>query len=315
MSFFGKLFGKASDKDPVSTGEAIQKLRETEEMLMKKQEFLEKKIDQEVATARKNAKTNKRSALQALKRKKRYDKQLQQIDGTLSTIEMQREALEGANTNTAVLNTMNDAAKALKKANADLDVDKVHDMMDDIAEQQDVAKEISEAISSPVAFGQEFDEDELEAELDALGEELELEEQKELMVKVIRQHEEGVKQELELMKARLELAMLHSRYSEIIGQVVESRRSLGSECWEQETVKLHDQVKKGDYKINQMRFMIQKFMISFNKFGLEFEDEALNARYKTLLLRCGQPPEKMRQILIQEESSDMAPAAAGDLQN
>ena len=39
-----------------------------------------------------------------------------------------------------------------------------------------------------------------------------LEEQKELMVKVIRQHEEGVKQELELMKARLELAMLHSRY-------------------------------------------------------------------------------------------------------
>ena len=50
---------------------------------------------------------------------------MQQIDGTLSTIEMQREALEGANTNTAVLTTMNDAAKALKKANADLDVDKV----------------------------------------------------------------------------------------------------------------------------------------------------------------------------------------------
>merc|ERR1719495_823131 len=75
---------------------------------------------------------------------------------------------------------MNDAAKALKKANADLDVDKVHDMMDDIAEQQDVAKEISEAISSPVAFGQEFDEDELEAELDALGEELELKEQEKL---------------------------------------------------------------------------------------------------------------------------------------
>merc|ERR1712241_8700 len=124
--------------------------------------------------------TNKRAALQALKRKKRYDKQLQQIDGTMGTIEMQREALEGANTNTAVLTTMNDAAKALKKANADLDVDKVHDMMDDIAEQQDVAKEISEAISSPVAFGQEFDEDELEAELDALGEELELEEQEEL---------------------------------------------------------------------------------------------------------------------------------------
>merc|ERR1712112_401884 len=115
----------------------------------------------------------------------RYDKQLQQIDGTLSTIEMQREALEGANTNTAVLTTMNDAAKALKKANADLDVDKVHDMMDDIAEQQDVAKEISEAISNPVAFGQEFDEDDLEAELDALGEELDDEEQEELTARLL----------------------------------------------------------------------------------------------------------------------------------
>merc|ERR1712080_779052 len=62
----------------------------------------------------------------------------------------------------------------------ELDVDKVHDMMDDIAVQQDVAKEISDAISNPVAFGQEFDEDELEAELDMLGEELELEEQEKL---------------------------------------------------------------------------------------------------------------------------------------
>merc|ERR1712059_99083 len=94
-------------------------------------------------------------------------------------------ALEGANTNTAVLTTMNDAAKALKRANNELDVDKVHDMMDDIAEQQDVAKEISEAISNPVAFGQEFDDDELEAELNELEEEGELDEQEELDKKLL----------------------------------------------------------------------------------------------------------------------------------
>lgn len=56
------------------------------------------------------------AAIQALKRKKRYEKQLAQIDGTLSTIEMQREALEGANTNTAVLKAMKDAAESLKHA-------------------------------------------------------------------------------------------------------------------------------------------------------------------------------------------------------
>ena len=56
----------------------------------------------------------------------------------------------------------------------------VHDMMDDIAEQQDVAREISEAISNPVAFGQEFDDDELEAELNDLEAEGDLAEQEEL---------------------------------------------------------------------------------------------------------------------------------------
>ncbi|KAI5710381.1 charged multivesicular body protein 4c isoform X3 [Diaphorina citri] len=170
MSFFKNIFGKTEEKGP-TTGEAIQKLRETEDMLIKKQEFLEKKIGEEINIARTNGTKNKRAAIQALKRKKRYEKQLQQIDGTLSTIEMQREALEGANTNTAVLTTMKNAADALKAAHKHMDVNQVHDMMDDIAEQQDVAKEISEAISNPVAFGHDVDEDELEKELEALEQE------------------------------------------------------------------------------------------------------------------------------------------------
>lgn len=171
MSLFGKIFGGGKGDKAPTAGEAIQKLRDTEEMLIKKQEFLEKKIEQELATAKQNGTKNKRVALQALKRKKRYEKQLQQIDGTLSTIEMQREALESANTNTNVLQTMGEAAKALKKAHADMDVDKVHDMMDDIAEQQEVASEIAEAISNPVAFGQDVDEDDLLAELEELEQE------------------------------------------------------------------------------------------------------------------------------------------------
>lgn len=59
-------------------------------------------------------------ALAALKRKKRFENQLKQIDGTLTTIEFQREALENANTNTSVLQVMGDAAKALKRAHADM---------------------------------------------------------------------------------------------------------------------------------------------------------------------------------------------------
>lgn len=51
------------------------------------------------------------------------------------------------------------------------DVDDVQDMMDDIATQQDVAKEISDAISNPVGLGDDFDEDELESELEKLEQE------------------------------------------------------------------------------------------------------------------------------------------------
>merc|ERR1712029_1304082 len=87
--------------------------------------------------------------------------------------------------NTAVLQTMGGAAKAMKNAHKQLNVDDVHDMMDDIAEQQDVAKDISEAISNPVAFGQEFDEDELEAELNELEMEGDMEEQQKLEAELL----------------------------------------------------------------------------------------------------------------------------------
>ena len=59
-------------------------------------------------------------ALNALKRKKRLETQLTQIDGTLSIIEFQREALENAQSNAEVLKIMSLAAKALKHAQQNL---------------------------------------------------------------------------------------------------------------------------------------------------------------------------------------------------
>ncbi|KAM4583456.1 charged multivesicular body protein 4b [Fundulus diaphanus] len=172
MSLFGKIFGSGGKggKGPTPQ-EAVQKLRETEDMLAKKQEFLENKIQQELLTAKKNGTKNKRAALQALKRKKRYEKQLAQIDGTLSTIEFQREALENANTNTEVLKNMGFAAKAMKAAHENMDIDKVDDLMAEITEQQEVAQEISDVISRPVGFGEDYDEDELMAELEEMEQE------------------------------------------------------------------------------------------------------------------------------------------------
>lgn len=61
MSLFGKIFGSGGKGGKAPTPqEAIQRLRETEEMLAKKQDFLEKKIEQELVTAKKNGTKNKR---------------------------------------------------------------------------------------------------------------------------------------------------------------------------------------------------------------------------------------------------------------
>jgi len=164
-------FGKKKEATP-STADAIQKLQDTETMLQKKSDFLEAKITQEMKTAKTAGMKNKRVALNALKRKRRYEEQLNKIDGTLCTIEFQREALENANTNTEVLKNMGFAAKALEGAHKQIgDIDKVHDLMDDIAEQQELANEISSAISSPMGFGMEMDEDELLAELEGMEQE------------------------------------------------------------------------------------------------------------------------------------------------
>ena len=167
---FKGIFGRANKENNLSTVEAIQKLKQTEEMLEKKQEYLEKKIATENATAKKYAKTNKRLALQALKRRKRLEKQLNQIDGTLSTIEFQRESLESAGTNTEVLKNMNYAAKALKSVHEQLGGADVYDIMDDIQEQTEISKEISEAICG-VGSNQDLDDEELNAELEAIEQE------------------------------------------------------------------------------------------------------------------------------------------------
>ena len=168
-----KIFGGGKKKtvEP-TTQEAIQKLRNTEEMLTKKSEFLEKKIQVELLAAKKAGTKNKRVALAALKRKKRLEKQLQQIDNTLSTIEFQREAIENASTNIEAVKALDYGRKALSTAHKQLDVDDVNDLMDDISEEMQNANEIAEALSGMGgAFGDDIDEDELNAELEELEQE------------------------------------------------------------------------------------------------------------------------------------------------
>ncbi|VDN39634.1 unnamed protein product [Dibothriocephalus latus] len=76
-------------------------------------------------------------------------------------------ALDDAYMNKSMLEAMATANKAMKGIHKNLNVDKVQDMMDDITEQQDIAREIADAISKP-SGAVDYDDDELLEELELL---------------------------------------------------------------------------------------------------------------------------------------------------
>merc|ERR1712066_662992 len=160
---------------PVDPMQAINKLNDSADMLEKKSAHLEKQIEKEVAEARRHGTKNKRMALGALKRKKRLESQLGQIDNTLTTIEFQRDALMNARANAEMLNTMKVAGQAMKNIHKEVGgVEKVDDIMADIEESNAIAGEISEAISRPMGGltgMDDFDDDDLLAELEDLEQE------------------------------------------------------------------------------------------------------------------------------------------------
>ncbi|CAJ0898031.1 4248_t:CDS:10 [Entrophospora sp. SA101] len=150
-----------------TTKDAIVNLRDTLQMLEKREKHLQSKIDAELKTARSNATTNKRAALMALKRKKQYETQLEKLSGAKFTIETQVMAIESANVNLETMKAMEKGAEAMKTIHGSMDINKVDETMDSIREQMDLSDEISNAISGQM-LGIPLDDEELEAELEEL---------------------------------------------------------------------------------------------------------------------------------------------------
>ncbi|KAK6008976.1 SNF7 family protein [Ostertagia ostertagi] len=159
MPFLGKLIDGIKRKrkqSAPSAEEAINNLRDIEDLLAKKQTFYEDKIS-----------------------------------AVMMKIEAQRTALEGAGLNMEVLGVLDQTTKALQIANQNFDLDKVRchtpggeviflvlsfllmkypfkvgDLMDSIAEDLQLSDEFASAISQPI--GDVHDEDELLKELEEL---------------------------------------------------------------------------------------------------------------------------------------------------
>ena len=157
-------------KSKTDSSDNIQQTTNIQEVLIEKQRMIEGRIRETTITAKQNRKTNKREALKALAEIKRLERRLKGVDGQLSKLEMQKDALEDAKINTKVLQTVKNNAKAIRTNQKDMSVEKVHDIMDNMIEQQDVHKEITEAFSNPLPNEIIIDENDLELEFNELDE-------------------------------------------------------------------------------------------------------------------------------------------------
>jgi len=163
MSYFG------GRRDPKQTArDAIVTLRQQLQMIEKKEEYLQKKIDEDVKKAKANAVSNKAVATAALRRKKASEAELDRMAGTRLQLEMQVNTLESANLNAETMAAMKKASEALSHIHGNLTIDKVDATMNKVNEQRELANDIADLISTPYGNVDGIDEDELKAELDQL---------------------------------------------------------------------------------------------------------------------------------------------------
>lgn len=117
----------------------------------------------------------KQKALKVLQQRKMYDAQrdqLQQQSWNMEQAGMMQDNLK--NTMTTV-DAMKTTTKELKKQYGKINIDKIEKLQDEMADLLDMGNDIQEAIGRSYDLPEEVDEDELDAELEALGEEVEFE--------------------------------------------------------------------------------------------------------------------------------------------
>ncbi|KAL7593614.1 hypothetical protein Lser_V15G32717 [Lactuca serriola] len=173
---FTRVFGKPKQESS-NTVTSLDKLNETLEMLEKKERVLLKKASAEVEKAKDYTRAkNKKAAIQCLKRKKLYEQQVEQLGNFQLRIHDQMIMLEGAKATTETVDALRTGAAAMKAMQKATNIDDVDKTMDEINEQTENMKLIQEALATPMGAAADFDDDELEAELEEL-EGAELEEQ------------------------------------------------------------------------------------------------------------------------------------------
>ncbi|KXS17098.1 hypothetical protein M427DRAFT_54755 [Gonapodya prolifera JEL478] len=119
----------------------------------------------------------KQKAMRVLKQRKLYEGQRDQLMQQAFNMEQTAMATENLRNTAITLDAMKTGAKEMKAQYAKLNINKITDMQDEMEDLMDQANEIQEELSRSYGTPEGVDDADLEAELEALGDDLTFEEE------------------------------------------------------------------------------------------------------------------------------------------
>ncbi|XP_054280199.1 charged multivesicular body protein 5-like [Macrosteles quadrilineatus] len=174
-----RIFGKGKDKaPPPNLTDVIQGVDGRADSVEKKIAKLDvelKKYKDQMAKMREGpAKNNvKQKALRVLKQKKMYESQVDNLRQQAFNMEQANFATQSLKDTQATIDAMKAGVKTMQKEFKKINIDQIEDLQDDMADMLDLHEEVQEALGRTYGTP-EIDDDELQAELDALGDEIAL---------------------------------------------------------------------------------------------------------------------------------------------
>jgi charged multivesicular body protein 5 len=174
----GRLFGKSKPKQPApQLTEVIATADSRAETIDKKISILDQKISklkQQASKMRDGPAKNriKAQAIRFLKQRRMYEQQYNMAQQQAFNMEQTSNALQSMKEMHMMAHAMKDSQRALQGEMKKMDLNSMEDLQDEIADMMEEHQEIQEIFSRSYGMD-DVDEDELNAEFEAFGEELE----------------------------------------------------------------------------------------------------------------------------------------------
>ncbi|KAI6186408.1 hypothetical protein M3Y98_00129600 [Aphelenchoides besseyi] len=175
-----RMFGSAKPKEPPpNLSDAIANIDARGETIEKKIAKLDAdlvKLKDQMKKMREGPSKNmvKQKALRILKQKRQYENQRGQLDTQSFNMEQSNFAIQGMKDNQMTVAAMQQGLKTMQKEYKKMNIDKIDTLQDEMEDMLEMNNEIQDALSRQYDTP-DIDEADLEAELEALGDEFDLE--------------------------------------------------------------------------------------------------------------------------------------------